>query len=143
VDESLVRTIRDAFLVGVPPDRPVTGHRCEECDDVDALLGGRVWSEVAENFPEYCHDTFSLLTPTAMVYYLPAYMVYGLREPGMMAGHAVACALERGDLPRDAFTPAQRVAILRWVVAYYRDEPEGHPPEGVVADWRDCGPGNV
>jgi hypothetical protein len=86
--------------------------------------------------------SFPLLTPAARVYYLPAYLEYELREPLRMAGHSVACALERGDLPREAFTPAQSSAIMRWVEAYYRDEPDGRPPQGIVAYWQSGGPGS-
>jgi Family of unknown function (DUF6714) len=143
VDASLFQAIRDAFPVGVAPAQPVTQHRCLECDEVEALLGGRVWLDVAKDFREYCHDTLVLLTPAARVYYLPAYMEYGLREPGMMAGHCVACALERGDLPREVFTPVQRAAIVRWIEVYYQDEPESKPPEGMMTYWRDSDPRNV
>jgi hypothetical protein len=133
----MIRVIHDAFPEGVPPTRPVTTHECPECDEVDRLVGGRVWSELASNFPSYCHDSFALLTPAAQVYYLPAYLEYGLREPERMGGHSAACALERGDLPREKFTPDQRTAIIRWVEAYYRDEPVGHPPESVMSYWQD------
>ena len=41
MNEVLLRMIRDAFPVGQPPQRPITGHRCEECDEIDEMLGGR------------------------------------------------------------------------------------------------------
>lgn len=137
MDESMIRAIHDAFPDGVPPDRPVTGHRCIECDHVDTLLGGRLWSGVAEAFPEDSHDSFPLLTPAAQVYYLPAYMCYDLRSPGTVVGISIESALEDGRLAPKAFTPAQRAVIVRWAERYYRDQPEGRPPERVIARWRD------
>jgi hypothetical protein len=137
VDESLIGAIHAAFPDGVPPERPVTGHRCKECDEVDVLLGGRLWSDVTHDFPEYCHDTFPLLTPAAKVYYLPAYMCYEVRSPGHTAGLSVEWALESGDLQPAEFAPAQRSVILRWAELYYRREPEGQPPQQLVDRWRD------
>src|SRR5262249_34182740 len=69
---NIVDEIRSAFPVGKPPARPITGHRCDECDEVDRLMGGRTWPDVADQFPQHCHDTFPLLTPEAKAYYLPA-----------------------------------------------------------------------
>ena len=56
------------FPIGEPPARPVTGHRCDESNEVDRLIGGKTWREVADAFPVYCHDVFPLLTPAAMLY---------------------------------------------------------------------------
>ena len=134
--EDLLQTVRDAFPVGCPPERPVTGHRCEECDQVDYLLGGRVWLEVADDFPQYCCDTYPLLTPAAQVYYLPAYMCYALLSPETIAGASIFTYLEHGTLPRDAFTPAQRAAILRWIKWYCGEDSEGCLPEDVTSYWR-------
>jgi hypothetical protein len=139
VDESLIRVIHEVFPVGTPPPRPVTTHECLECDEVDRLLGGRVWSDVASNFPRYCHDSFPLLTPAAQIYYLPAYLVHAIREPCWMSGHSAACAFERGDMPREGFTSDQRTVVLRWIEVYYRDaDPEGRPPDDVITYWQDA-----
>lgn len=134
MEEELLRLIREAFPAGTPPARPVTGHRCDECDEVDHLLGGRTWVDVDADFPTYCHDTFPLLTRTAKAYYLPAYLGYAVRHPGMMAGLSVQGALERGDLDPRAFTPAQRAAVWAWAEAGYGRD--GHvPPDSVAEGW--------
>lgn len=135
MDESLVDAIRAAFPVGVPPVRPVTGHRCDECDETDRLLGGRTWIDVATDFPRHCHDTFPLLTPAAKVYYLPAFMTFEARSPGFMAGLSVSAALERGDLNPASFTAAQRAAVWAWAEAYYRTGPAGFPPDAIAEAW--------
>ena len=137
MDESHVGEIREASPDGTPPARPVTGHRCIECDEVDALLGGRRWTDVADDFPQYCHDAFPLLTPAAKIYYVPAYMCCDIGSPGNMAGLSIQSALERGDLAPAAFTSPQRAVILRWARRYYQDQPEGHPPEELIARWQD------
>ena len=76
----------------------MTGHRCEECDEVDAHLGGRTWTDVDVDFPHYCHDAYPLLTPAAKAYYLPAYLCFEVRNPGYMAGMSVSRALEGGEV---------------------------------------------
>lgn len=135
MNESLVEQIREAFPDDEPPAGPATGHRCPECDRVAALLDGRRWTEVADDFPLYCHDAFPLLTAAAKVYYLPAYMTRAVRNPGVMEGISVQSALERGDLSREAFNPAQRAVILRWIAGDYADG--GSPPENMIAYWKD------
>jgi hypothetical protein len=137
VSEELLRAIRDAFPAGTPPDRPLTGHRCDECDEADRLLGGRTWTDVADDFPHYCHDAFPLLTPAAQAYYLPAYLCHEMRSPGYMAGPSVQSALDGGTLPREWFTPAQRAAVLRWAEWFYRDLPGGHGH--LLDDWQGGG----
>jgi hypothetical protein len=134
VHDSVVDAIRAAFPAGVPPARPLTGHRCDECDETDRLLGGRAWVDVAADFPHYCHDTFPLLTSAAKAYYLPAYMCFAVRSPGYMAGVSVSSALERGDLTPAGFTAAQRAAIWAWAEAYYRTE-DDFPPDSIAEAW--------
>ena len=131
---SLVDVIRAAFPLGKPPARPLTAHRCPECDETDRLLGGRTWAEVADDFPHYCHDTFSLLTPAAQAYYLPAYITYEVRSPGYMPGQGVLAALERGDLDPSAFTPSQRAAVWEWTEAYCRSS-GGFPSDAITEGW--------
>lgn len=133
--DALVDVIHAAFPAGIPPARPVTGHRCEECDETDRLLGGRTWADVAADFPHYCHDTFSLLVPAARAYYLPAYLCYELRAPGYMPGESVRAALERGDLDAGAFTAAQRAAVWAWAEWYYRGHSGQYPPDSVAEAW--------
>lgn len=135
MDESLVIAIHAAFPAGAPPARPVTGHRCEECDETDRLLGGRTWADVADDFPQYCHDTFALLTPAAKAYYLPAYLCFEARSPGYLAGESVSGALERGELDPASFTAAQRAAVWAWAEAFYRTRHGGFPPDPVAEAW--------
>lgn len=132
--KALINKIREVFPAGPLPHRPVTGHRCHECDQVDEQLGGRLWQEVAECLPDWCHDAFPLLTTEAKLYYLPAYLEYGLREPGSIAGHSVQNALRRGDFQRDTFTEAQRCVLAEWIE--YQASRRHDDTETLMAYWR-------
>jgi hypothetical protein len=132
--QELICQIREAFPSGRPPVRPVTGHRCGECDAIDELLGDRTWSDVAARFPQDCHHAFPLLLPAAMAYYLPAFMTFELQSPGTMAGLSVADALNKGDLLPAQFGPEQRNAIRRWGRWYFRSYKE-RPPPSLTATW--------
>lgn len=136
MDETPSQAIREAFPDGRPPPRPHTGHNCPECDEVDAILGDRVWSDVAANFPTYCHDAFPLLTPAAKAYYLPAYMIAALGPECGIQGHSLESALEEGGLTPAMFTPAQRAAVLQWAGAYYRRDYASDPPTWLVEQWQ-------
>ncbi|HZN64814.1 MAG TPA: hypothetical protein VFB66_05900 [Tepidisphaeraceae bacterium] len=132
---TIIDEIRIAFPVGRPPGRPITGHRCDECDEVDRLMGGRLWTDVADDFPQYCHDTFPLLTPDAKIYYLPAYMAFDVDSPGYMAGISVSSAFERGDFVPSQFDERQRSAIAHWLEQYYRSKPDGVAPRTIAERW--------
>jgi hypothetical protein len=133
---NIVDEIRGAFPASVAPGRPITGHRCHECDEVDRLMGGRTWADVAEEFPTYCHDTFPLLTPEAKAYYLPAYMCFDLTSSGWAAGMSVSGALERGEFAPEQFDNGQRTAIVHWIEQYYGSEPYGAVPESLATRWK-------
>jgi len=133
--EPLLDAIYAAFPVGVPPARPITGHRCYECDETDRLLGGRTWIDVAANFPQSCHDTFPLLTLAAQTYYLPAFLCFALRSPGYMASVSAQCALERGYPDSKSFTREQRLAVWAWAEWHYGQSLAQFPPDSVAEDW--------
>lgn len=138
MDESLVQQIRDAFTAGTPPARPITGHRCDECDEADQLLGGRTWVDVANDFPIQCHDVMPLLQPEAKVYYLPAYMTFEIRSGGgWLCGLSVRMGLLRGDFPPESFTPVQRAVILRWLANYIQDSGDGNLSDLEAIGWQD------
>lgn len=132
--DELLKIIQDAFPPGIPPARPLTAHRCDECDETDRLLGGRTWVDVATDFPQYCHDTLTLLTPSGMAYYLPAYLVFEAIFPGFDAGPSVANALDRGDLNPASFTSARRAAVWAWAESYYLAN-DRYMPDTVAEGW--------
>ena len=132
---ALVDEIRSAFPAGTPPERPITGHRCDECDEVDDLMGGRAWLDVADDFPTYCHDAFPLLSPEAKAYYLPAYICFDLTSSGWTTGLSLASAFKRGELTPQQFDNRQRAAIARWIDQHYRSESGGTVPEQIAEQW--------
>jgi len=134
--KALLETIVDEFPNGELAARPITGHECGECIDIDRLLGGRTWREVAEHFPKYCHDSFPLLTHDAKKHYLPAFLSLAVRDRGSMSGLSVASAFERGELQKSEFTVGQQVAILAWLEDRCADDPGDPNAEALVAKWR-------
>jgi hypothetical protein len=138
MDELLERTIRDAFPDLPLPEQPLTTHRCSECDEVDAVLAGRSWLEVAAAFPAYCHDAFALLTPVARAYYLPAYMIAALDPETGLQGISLETAMEDGRLDPRCFTPAQRAAVWDWAKACWRLIGEEAPPTSFAKHWADA-----
>ncbi len=127
--DGLLQRFRSAFPTAPLPPRPVTGHRCPECNDTDRLLGGRAWPEVAADFPYYCHDVFPLLTDEAKRYYLPAYMASALGPDDGLQGTSVEAALMGGRLPADRFSAGQRDAIVAWLDEYTGGEANWMGPE--------------
>ena len=115
-----MRGILDDLLEQWPegpiPDRPVTGHRCDECDETDRLIGGRTWRDVAIDFPDYCHDVFPLLTEPAKNYYLPAFM-YAAISKGNGQSTSVEYYLLSDDFHSSAFTKRQLSLVKHWVQA--------------------------
>lgn len=113
--KSLLLQLREAFPEEPLPERPITGHRCLECDEVDDLLGGKPWTDVAAGFPHECDHAFPLLNTDAQRYYLPAFMLSAFGSRGMLPD-SLEAALTDGQFAPETFTPSQRAAIGRWVV---------------------------
>jgi hypothetical protein len=103
--EDLRQAIRNAFPEGRPPERPITDHRCEECDEIDEIMGGHVWSDFADHLPYQC-DVFCLLNAPARLYYLPAYLLAAIGPQCVTQDVSIQSALESGLLAPEDFTPA-------------------------------------
>ena len=132
--KSLLRQLREAFPEAPLPQRPITEHLCPECDEADKLLGGQPWPEVAAGFPNECHHAFSLLTPVAQRYYLPAFMLSAFGSNGMQFESLESALTDVVFAPR-SFTPSQRAAIGRWVVEYWGSWMGWEEPPPQLAAW--------
>jgi hypothetical protein len=132
--QSLMRQLRDSFPEEPVPSRPITEHRCPDCDRVDELLGGQLWSDVAAGFPRECYDDFGLLKPNAQRYYLPAFMLSALGSNGMPI-EALERLLTDGTLPPASFTTAQRGVVGRWVVECWGSWLGWEEPPLTLAEW--------
>ena len=137
-DEAIRESLEVAFSDERLPHRPITGHRCLECDEVDALMGGRAWPSVADDFPHYCHNAFPLLTAAAKKYYLPAFMVAALRSDCGLQGISLESAFSSGGLMPEEFSTEQRRVIVTWLKSYWElMYPGKGVPDKVAAKWGD------
>ena len=137
--KSLLRQLREAFPEEPLPARPITDHRCLECDETDERLGGQPWPEVAAGFPPSCDHAFPLLTPAAQRYYLPAFLLSAFGSRGMQV-ESMESALTDDRFAPASFTPAQRAAVGRWVVEYWGSWMGWEdPPPQLAAWWAEAG----
>jgi hypothetical protein len=130
MEETLIQAIREAFAVTEPPTGPVVTHSCSECDGVAAALQGRRWQELDELLLVRQPDMLPLLSPEALSYHLPAFLIAALRHRDRCVGDVILMELEpdRRRL-RDRFTAAQRVVIVSWARVYYGPDYVGGGPE--------------
>jgi hypothetical protein len=131
-DGRVKQAIRNAFPDGQPPERPITECFCIECVEIDAIMGGHVWSDFADDFPQYC-DVYCLLNAPARAYYLPAYLLAAIGPHCGMQDVSIQSALEDGRLTPEEFTPDQRSVIARWAKENWWSS--GVPVEQVLAKW--------
>jgi hypothetical protein len=129
--------IEKAFAdVPYPGDDNIAGHRdCLECDDIRAFFRGRSWRGL--KIQELRGLPLPLLTPEALHYFLPGYMLaclddwklantipYGVIALGGYRDDALNVRKEARET-RKKFTPSQREAIAAWL----RELAENGPPE--------------
>jgi hypothetical protein len=133
----LLAEFRVAFPEHGMPLGPVTGHRCGECDEVDDLLRGRTWYEVAMDLPRICHSAYPLLTSEAMHYYTPAYMLTALGPEAGIQSISIESAVRDGRLNPAEFTTAQRMAIVHWALLNWAENEKTDPPDWFMQAWLD------
>lgn len=56
----------------------LTGHRCEECDELRDLFFGKKWWELDRELVRENYGQLSLFQPQAYKYYLPAFILEAL-----------------------------------------------------------------
>ncbi|WP_170328939.1 DUF6714 family protein [Ruegeria arenilitoris] len=109
-----------------------------ECiDDVDILefYGGVKWHEMTDQMIVYSYAAPTAFSPKAFQYYLPAYLIWTLRNSDSpeYASESILLALDPGtskemlhEFRKSKFsqlTPTQTEAVLRFLY-YFSDHPE-------------------
>lgn len=143
----IVNRIEDAFAgVEYPGREALVNNHCCECADVSAAFAHKRWTEIT------LHDLLAgretaLLNAAAWRYYLPAVMIWCVREPeavDVIQDNLVYQLEPPGDgrgIPEwfdertAGFSPAQRASIVAFLELYRaRDEacwPAGARPQHV------------
>jgi hypothetical protein len=153
----VIAIIRQAFAETVYPSGVKLTNcswNCDECAEISREFDGKAWSSLTDvKFLRHYSDALSLLQPEAFRYYLPAYMVGGLRDPatadvipGSIEFHLTPPETKGADaedwfakfgqtkmdyfLSRvSGFSSGQKQAILAYLQLYFRLDPmEWHPP---------------
>jgi hypothetical protein len=136
--ESIVDQITRAFSDVPQPDPALLfNHHCCECSDVSTALGGRPWPEIGLADLLRARE-MALLSAEAWRYYLPAMLIWAVRDPVAM-DVMVDNLVYQLEPPREGqgvpewfaeravgFSRDQRAAILAFLEWYRRRE---------AADW--------
>ncbi len=86
-------------------------HVCPECDHISEVLGQRNWTQVPSTFISANPGVLPLLSETAYVAYLPAWLREGLEHPDEFVASMLFINL--GDSPPAVrFTPEQGLVIV-------------------------------
>ena len=141
--EQIVQQIRDAFAnVPQPPADALVNNHCCECAETSAAYAGKRWAEVS--LEELLRGIeISLLTASAWRYYLPAFLIWTIRNPdavGVLEDNLVF----QLEPPREGrgvpewfnerapgFSPKQRRAIAAFLEWYRAREEAAYAPFGV------------
>ena len=79
--EAVIDRIREAFAdTALPPHDTLINNHCCECADVSAAFAGKRWTEVTLDDVMRGRE-IALLTAAAWRYYLPAFLIWTIREP--------------------------------------------------------------
>ena len=143
----IVAQIEAAFAgVEYPGREALRNTHCCECAEVSAAFAGKRWPEITLDDVLAGRET-ALLSAAAWRYYLPAVMIWCIREPEAVdvIEDNLVCQLEppadgRGvpewfDERAAGFSPAQRTSIAAFLELYRAREetrwPAGARPRGV------------
>ena len=80
--ENLQAKIEAAFSDVEPPSiGNIIAHDCQECREVERTFRNQNWRNIEPEKIEWAYDKLPLFTSEAFLYFLPAFMIYSLREP--------------------------------------------------------------
>ena len=79
--QELTEAILVAFAdVPQPARARIALHECEECSELRSAFAGRDWRTLSREFLEQYYGSLPLLSPEALQYYLPAYLLAAIAE---------------------------------------------------------------
>ena len=125
--ENLQSKIEAAFSDVQPPASDnIIEHECQECREVERTFRNQNWRNIEPKKIEWAYDKLPLFTPEAFLYFLPAFMIYSLREPESQVCEFLIYGLTRKKPTNEwwqerfsKLTEAQKSAcsyILRWLL---------------------------
>ncbi len=125
--ENLQFKIETAFSDVAPPaSNNIIEHECQECRDVERNFRNQSWRNIEPEKIKWAYDKLPLFTPEAYIYFLPAFMLYSLREPESEVCEFLVYGLTNKKPTSEwwqerysKFTEAQKSAcnyILRWLL---------------------------
>jgi hypothetical protein len=104
--------IRNVFPEDNPP-KTIVGHQCERCASIESLLRGHRWTAIP-SLPDPNDDRMypllPLLTPEALHYFLPAFLLEAIREP-ILEGVGLTNVLQAVLY---SLCPAEKDRNFRW-----------------------------
>ncbi len=135
--EALIVTIEHAFSETPPPERPAMSCGCEECATYALEFDGADWRTLTPKFVDNHATAFSLMTPAAFRYFLPAVLCHKL-GPGSEVDthihlvHNVVNPSDSQDTGRArilTFSEQERAAVAAFLC---NDRGWDHNPEGYM-----------
>jgi len=110
VQAHLLSELQRVFPPIIVPERAAP-HVCPECDEISQALASRAWLEIPRDFLSRSSGVLPLLSETAYVAYLPAWLREGLLSPDDGVAASLVVNL-RSDPPVERFTSEQARVIL-------------------------------
>jgi hypothetical protein len=137
-------SIRHAFATGREPPSLLFATANDE--GAGEILTKSRWENIRPEQLRMHSAAVSFLTPSAFAYYLPAFMLSSLAEPGVRDSLLNALVPPKGDVSRPSFTAwwsllseLQKAAVLAFI-DYCLDEGYLYPGAAVDALKSTCGP---
>lgn len=141
--EAVIQQIEAAFAgTELPPPDALVNNHCCECAEVSAAYAGKRWTEVTLEDVMRGRE-IALLTATAWRYYLPAFLIWTIREPKTVdvlqdnLEFQLAPPVDGHGVPEwfaqraPGFSPAQRSAIAAFL-EWSREQGEAVYPPGTM-----------
>jgi uncharacterized protein DUF6714 len=115
-------SIASAFSeVPYPGDDCIALHECAECREIRGDFSGKSPQTLEDGVLERRFDSLPLLSSTAFLFFVPAYMLHSLSHPDSLIARFTMYSLAPTDFDdfwRERFrlfTPSQKVAVIAFL----------------------------